>query len=143
MPSTEILWRIHLSSPPDKVFRFLTTDEGRSRFWAESAVEKAGYIDFSFPNGVSWLGEILDISPPKRFQISYYGGTVATFELGEDLGGGTELTLTDRGVPSEYYAVVLAGWVSVLMTLKAAVDFGVDLRNHDPTRTWDQQYADN
>jgi len=38
---------------------------------------------------------------------------------------------------------VLAGWVSVLMALKAAVDHGVDLRNHDPQRTWDQGYADN
>lgn len=28
------------------------------------------------------------------------------------------------------------------MALKAAADFGVDLRNHDPTRTWDQGYVD-
>ena len=38
---------------------------------------------------------------------------------------------------------VIAGWVSVLLTLKAAIDFDVDIRNHDPKRTWDQGYADN
>lgn len=38
---------------------------------------------------------------------------------------------------------MIAGWVSVLLALKAAVDFSVDLRNHDPGRTWDQGYADN
>jgi len=29
------------------------------------------------------------------------------------------------------------------MALKAAHDFGVDLRNHDPELTWDQGYVDN
>jgi hypothetical protein len=40
-------------------------------------------------------------------------------------------------------AEVLPGWVSVLMALKAYVDHGVDLRNHDAARTWDQGYCDN
>jgi hypothetical protein len=30
----------------------------------------------------------------------------------------------------------------VLFPFKAAADFGVDLRNHDPSRSWDQGYAD-
>jgi hypothetical protein len=38
---------------------------------------------------------------------------------------------------------VIAGWVSVQLALKAAVDFGVDLRTHDPARSWDQGYAEN
>ena len=63
--------------------------------------------------------------------------------LEDDGAGGTDLTLTDEGVPEADHAEVLAGWVSVLMALKAAVDFGVDLRNHDPARSWDQGYADN
>jgi hypothetical protein len=29
------------------------------------------------------------------------------------------------------------------MALKAAADFGVDLRSHDPARTWDQGFVDN
>lgn len=55
----------------------------------------------------------------------------------------TDLTLSDAGVPAADRAEVTAGWVSVLLALKAAVDFGVDLRNHDRQRTWGTGYADN
>ena len=37
---------------------------------------------------------------------------------------------------------VHAGWLNVLFPLKAMLAFGVDLRNHDPSRSWDQGYAD-
>ena len=65
------------------------------------------------------------------------------FHLPADGAGGTDLTLTDEGVSDQYKTEVIAGWISVLMSLKASVDFGVDLRNHDPNRTWDQGYAEN
>jgi len=53
------------------------------------------------------------------------------------------LTLTDVGVLEGDRAEVSAGWVSVLMAFKAAVDFNVDLRNHDARRTWEEGYAEN
>jgi len=53
------------------------------------------------------------------------------------------LILTDTGVPTEHRTEVMAGWVSVLMSLKAAVDFGIDLRMHDPERHWDNGYVEN
>jgi hypothetical protein len=59
------------------------------------------------------------------------------------MAGQTELYLTDENVPPADRSEVIAGWVSVLMALKAAVDFNVDLRNHDPQRTWAQGYAEN
>ena len=37
----------------------------------------------------------------------------------------------------------IAGWASVLLCLKAAVDHGVDLRNHDPQRAWANGYVEN
>ncbi len=82
-------------------------------------------------------------SPPSQFTVSYYGNSIAAFILEEDGFGGTDLTLTDTGVPPEDRMEVCAGWVSVLMALKAAVDFGVDLRGHDPERSWDQGYVEN
>jgi hypothetical protein len=83
-------------------------------------------------------GRIREQTAPHRFVVEYLGGSVVTFTLAADGQGGTDLTLNDSGVAAEWYAETLAGWVSVLMALKAAVDFGVDLRNHDPERTWDQ-----
>jgi hypothetical protein len=121
----------------------LATDDGRARFWAESAIETDGHIHFVFPNGYEWNGAVLERRPPTLFGLSYIGGSTTTFTLAESEDGGTDLELTDEGVQTEYAHEVLAGWVSALMALKAAVDHSVDLRNHDPQRTWDQGFADN
>ena len=138
-----IHWRLHLRSAPDDVYRMLSTDEGRARFWAESAVEMDGEIDFRFPTGQTWRGKVIEKSPPHRFVVEYYGGSLTTFELSDDGAGGTDLMLTDAGVPAADRIEVIGWWVSVLMALKGAVDFGVDLRNRDPLRTWDQDFVEN
>ncbi|MCM3871249.1 MAG: SRPBCC domain-containing protein [Pyrinomonadaceae bacterium] len=129
-------------SPTSAVYQMLATNEGRAKFWAESAVEVDGKIHFIFPNGQSWLGRLIEHVPPQRLGVQYLGGSVATFRLEDDGHGGTDLTLTDEGF-SEEEAEVLSGWVSVLLALKAAVDHGVDLRNHDEGRTWDEGFVDN
>ena len=141
--SSVIRWRLHLASPPDAVYKLLNTDEGRARFWAESAIETEGIIHFIFPNGLEWKGQIIERTPSKRFTVVYIGGSTTSFDLILDSAGGTDLTLTDAGVPDEDRAEVIAGWVSVLLALKAAVDFNIDLRNHDPSRTWDEGYVEN
>ena len=138
-----IRWRLHLSSAPAKVFDLLTTDAGRRRFWAEATRTADGHITFAFPNGVHWRSQVLTLDPPRRFPLIYSGGSTVTFDLAPDEHGGTDLTLTDESVPIAHRAEVQAGWVSVLLALKAAADFGVDLRNHDPHRTWDQGFVDN
>lgn len=119
------------------------TQAGRERFWAEAAAERDGAIDFRFPGGQAWRGEIVTRTPPHHFAVRYYGNSLTTIALVDDGAGGTDLTLTDVDVPEADRVEVIAGWVSVLMALKAAVDFGVDLRNHDPARTWEQGYAEN
>lgn len=139
----EVVWRMHLRSAPERVYEALSTDAGRATFWAESAVETDGVIDFRFANGFEWAGTILETDPPRRYVVDYVDHSRTTFTLDLAPGGGTDLTVTDREVPARYHLEVHAGWVSVLLTLKAAVDFGVDLRNHDPGRTWDQGYVDN
>jgi uncharacterized protein YndB with AHSA1/START domain len=137
-----ITWRIHFASSRESVYAALSTDEGRARFWAESAIERDGVIEFVFPNGMRWNGRILERKRPERFSVDYFGCSVA-FTLEDDGAGGTDLTLTDRGEPADDREETHAGWVSVLMTLKGQVDFGVDLRNHDPERSWDSGFADN
>ena len=138
-----LVWRLHLSSSPSAVYQMLATDEGRSKFWAESAAESDGALEFIFPNRQRWYGRLIEQAATRRFSVEYVGGSVATFRLEGDGRGGTDLTLTDEGVPEADRAEVQAGWVSVLLALKAAVDFGVDLRNHDAERTWDDGFVDN
>ena len=138
-----IKWKIHLNVSPDKAYNMLSTDEGRAKFWAEKAHEENGYINFEFPNGQKWKSKLLETSSPQKYQLSYFEGGVTTFILDPDGKGGTDLTLTDEGFPVEEYEDIHAGWVSVLMSLKAAAEFGVDLRNHDSNRTWDNKFVEN
>jgi hypothetical protein len=138
-----IRWRLHLKSRPELVYQTLSTDIGRASFWAESAVEQDGIIHFVFPNKLTWDGRILEAIPHRKYTVQYYGNTVSTFLLEDDGQDGTDLTLIDKGVSVADRTEVIAGWVSVLMALKAAVDFGVDLRVHDTERNWDHGYVDN
>ena len=136
-----ISWNIHLRSDPDTTFQFLSTDEGRSKYWAEETIQDGEIIHFRFPSGITYDGQVLRSEPNKEFVIEYFDCEVI-FKLEFAQDGGTDLSLTSK-VPDEMYVEVNAGWVSVLMSLKAAVDYDIDLRNHDPTRTWDQGFADN
>lgn len=138
-----IRWRLHLAAPPAQLYTLLATDDGRARFWAESAIATDGWIEWRWPGGLSARTRVLEATPPTRFSVEYFGGSRASFDLAEDGIGGTDLTLTDAGVRAEDWSETHAGWVSVLLALKAAADHGVDLRNHDPSRTWEDGYVDN
>ncbi len=119
----------------------LTTDEGRERFWAENSKEQNGVIQLTFPDGSTLDARVIEKAPPKRFVLEYFGRSVVTFDLKSDGENGTDLALLGKKV--KYYEEELPGWVSVLLALKAASDFSVDLRNHDPERAWNEGYADN
>lgn len=136
-----IRWRVHLRSSPERVYAMLATEGGRAAFWAESAVEHDGVIHFRFVNGVETRGRIHEANPPRRFALDYFESRVL-FELEEDGSGGTDLTLTNTDFAPEDREEILAGWLNVLLPLKAAVDFGVDLRSHDPVRTWERGFVD-
>lgn len=136
-----IRWRMHVPVAPEKVFGALATDAGRASFWAVSARETSGCIEFQFPNGVVHRSRILEREAPRLLVLDYFGSP-ARFELTPDGEGGTELQLTHEGVRAEEWIEVHAGWLNVLFPLKAWVAHGVDLRNHAPGRSWDQGYAD-
>ncbi len=91
--------------------------------------------------GVEEECRILAADPPPLFAFTYFGSRVL-IELAADGAGGTDLTLTDSDVPDEDYEEMLPDWLNVLLPLKAAADFGVDLRNRDPARTWRERYVD-
>jgi uncharacterized protein YndB with AHSA1/START domain len=132
---------MHLPVPPEEVFAALNSDQGRAKFWAESAVEVEGHIEFRFVNGHECRSRILERRAPRVLAIDYFGAP-ARFELTADGKGGTDLLLTQDGVAEDEWNEVHAGWLNVLFPLKAWVAHGVDLRSHDPTRSWNQGYAD-
>ena len=138
-----IEWRLHLRAARERVFAMLATADGRRQFWAESAEESNGMILFRFPDGSELTSRIIERVPPTRFAVEYFGGSHVLFECVVDGAGGTDLLLTETGTPAAERTENIAGWASVLLCLKAAVDHGVDLRNHDPQRTWRAGYVEN
>lgn len=137
-----IRWKMHFSSPREKVFTALATDTGRASYWAESAPEDDGKITFHILNYEAFSGRILSKEQPSKFALEYFG-TVVEFLLEDDGAGGTDLSLVSTQVDESIRIEMIAGWISVLMAMKAAVDHGVDLRNHDASRSWSDGYADN
>ena len=138
-----IEWRLHLAAPPERVFAMAATAEGRAQFWAESADDVDGVITFRFPDGTELQSRVLERDAPKRFAVEYFGGSTVLFECEPDGSGGTDLRLIETGIAPAERTENIAGWVSVLLCLKAAVDHGIDLRNHDPQRTWADGYVEN
>ena len=136
-----IRWRMHIPVPPEQVYATLDSDRGRAAFWAESASESDGHIEFRFIDGFTCRCRLLDRRSPDLWCVDYLGGP-ARFELSDDGRGGTDLVLTHEGVAPDEWNEVHAGWLNVLFPLKAWLAHGVDLRNHDPSRAWDQGYGD-
>lgn len=132
---------MHIPVEPDCVYHAIDGSAGRASFWAESAPEEDGAVVFTFVDGSTHRAQIVERVPPKVWAVDYMGG-VARFELAPDGRGGTALLLTHHDVGIEEWNEVHAGWLNVLFPLKAWLVHGVDLRNHDPARTWMQGYAD-
>jgi hypothetical protein len=124
------------------VFEALATDAGRARFWAEAAPEVNGVITFHILNYEPFSGRILFRREPSVLKLEYYG-TVVEFSLSGDGGSGTDLSLLATDVDESIRMEMVAGWVSVLMAMKAAVDHNIDLRNHDKSRAWGNGFLDN
>ncbi len=133
-------WRIRFASAPEAVWRAWTTDEGRERFWAETSQGDDGGFDLSFVNGEGLRVEMIEARAPERLAFRYFGGSTVTVEISSDGAGGCDLRLREADPPDPLGNY--AGWVSVLLACKAAVDFGIDLRSHDPGRSWDAGFVD-
>lgn len=141
--SAPVEWKVHLASSPDAVFELLTTDAGRERFWAERSTSTERAFTLTFSSGEEQACEIVAASRPHRFAFRYFDDTQVEIELSEDSRGGTDLALAEIGFKNAAHRTEnLAGWIQVLLCLKAAADHGVDLRNHDPQRTWAAGYCE-
>lgn len=84
-------------------------------------------IHFVLPGGRTDDAPIEQAVKDHLYVVRLFGERL-TFSLAPDEARGTDLTLSHEGHP---YPVP---WVSLLLRLKAHVDFGADLRNHDPDR---------
>jgi uncharacterized protein YndB with AHSA1/START domain len=139
-PSPPIVWRLRLAAPPERVFAAWLDPEQHARFWCELSERTALGFRQSFVDGTVGECALVAAVEPTRLELRYFG-TRVEIELAAR-GGGTDLTLTCDEVPAHDFLDLHAGWLNVLLPLKAWLDFGVDLRNHDRARTWRERYVD-
>ena len=141
-PLPPIDWRVHFRSSSETVWEAWTTDSGRQRFWAKRSLAKENGFSLQFVSGETLWVPVHEAIRASRFVFAYFGGSRVTLEFTRDHRGGCDLRLIEEGVSRDEHLQNYAGWVSVLLACKAAIDFGVDLRSHDPARTWGGRYVD-
>lgn len=124
--------KVYCASAASDVYRAISTVLGRERFWAEQAAESDGVISFVLADGRKDESRIERAVQDQLYELHYFGRTL-TFRLAP-ASAGTDLTLASDGADDA------PELVSLLLRLKASVDFGVDLRNHDASRS--THYAD-
>ena len=135
-----VSWRILCPADIEDVFDLLATDSGRCRFWCETSRTNGRNVIMTFPNGEESEVELISVERPSSIAMLYFGARTR-FELSH-IDGGCVVKL-EAEVPQIEFDEVNAGWVSVLMNLKAAAGFGIDLRNHNARFCWANGFADN
>jgi uncharacterized protein YndB with AHSA1/START domain len=137
----EIVWRLHLTAAPERVFAAWLSSSDHERFWCErSTVLPDGSFRQHFIDGTVACCAIEEVKEPDYIRLRYFDRRVDIRLERQSIG--TDLTLIALGVEPDEWNDVHAGWLNVLLPFKAWVDFAVDLRNHDPLRTWAQRYVD-
>ena len=140
--SGRIVWKLHLSSSPERAYDYIATPKLREKYWAERSWDQDGRVYFEILNYPVFSGKIVESRAPEFYEFEYYGCLVK-FTFKSDGRGGTDVLMESTHVPEDIRHEMIAGWVSLLLTYKAACDFNIDLRNHDPARSWVTGYADN
>jgi len=78
----------------------------------------------------------------KKFAFELLDDSKVVFDLEPDGTGGTDLTMTNSGLPERDIQDMTPGWVGILMNLEAVADHSVDLRHRDPNRSWEKGYIE-
>ena len=138
----QISWKVCIARPRGAIFELLATDRGRERFWVHRSEQLGSQLTLRFLDGTTLKTEILESSAPTRFALEYFNHSHASFTLERVDDASTVVHLLETGLDEPTARENRPGWVSVLLNLKAVAQLGVDLRNHDPRRSWTAGYVD-
>ena len=137
----DIVWRLALKAPPERVHAAWLNPADHERFWCErSEALSPTRCQLHFIDGTVTECSVEENQPSSHIRFRYFMSQV-DIHIARS-GDVTDLTLVATAVPLQEWTEVHAGWLNVLLPFKAWLDFGIDLRNHDALRTWAQRYAD-
>lgn len=135
-----VSWRVVCHANIKKVFDLIATDSGRTKFWCEQSTTSEDHIHMIFPGGETETARILKYDRPTSMEIIYFGA-VTKFQITELRSGC--VVHVEAIVRDADFDETNAGWVSVLMNLKAVSTYDIDLRNHKQDYSWARGFIDN
>jgi uncharacterized protein YndB with AHSA1/START domain len=131
----DILHRLTIKAPPERVYRALTTPEGVRAWWTgdcDLATEVGGPALFRFSNGRVTEARVETLEPSVRVEWTVVSafmpgwiGTRISFELIPDEGG-TTIAFFHRGFAEDdkWFALTTTGWGYYLVSLQQLLERG-------------------
>lgn len=128
----DILHRVGVVAPPEKVYGALTTVEGLAAWWSSDTTgEVDGTLQFRFGDVGGFDMKVLDLQPETRvvWEVidgpAEWVGTTITFDL-RSHDEWTIVLFTHAGwrEPIEFMHHCSTKWATFLMSLKALVETG-------------------
>ena len=146
---TRFFLRIEIAAPPEKVYRAWTDGDFLAQWFSvRAAVEpkKGGRVYFEWLGGDKLETRVLQARKPSLFRFPFGShGEEVEVKIRQVPGGSVcELQQTNmKTTPRMKVAMHMGcktGWVFFLTNLKAFLEHGVDLRSHDPQKSYNQNY---
>lgn len=146
---TQFRLKIEIAAKPEKVFRAWTDDRIVPRWFcvkAEIEPKKKGRLYFEWLGGDKLETRIIDIKKNRLFLFPFgpKGEKVKLTIIPLKKGSGLELHQYDmKTTPKDRWAMhkgCETGWTFFLANLKAYLEHGIDLRSHDPKKSYRQGY---
>ncbi|MBN0048333.1 SRPBCC domain-containing protein [Streptomyces actuosus] len=128
----DILHRVGITAPPEKVYEALTTVEGLAGWWTtDTSGSGDGVLKFRFGDVGGFDMKVLDLQPHTRVLWEVvegpdeWIGTTVTFDLARD-GEWTIVLFAHEGwrEPVEFMNHCSTKWAMFLMSLKSMVETG-------------------
>lgn len=147
---TQFRLRIEIAAPPQKVFDAWTSRELLEKWFPVAGViepRKGGRIMLTFLGGDSHDDRVTSARRPGRLQFPFgKRGEQVRISLRKVRGGTLcELHQFNMGTTPkakiEMHMGCQQGWTFFLTNLKAFLEHGLDLRSHDPRKSYRQGYV--
>lgn len=147
---TQFTIKIEIASPPSRVFQAWTDETVIVKWFVEKAhiePRKGGRIYLEWLGGVSGDERILAIRDQTYLRFPFGGKQVQVEVKIKKDKRGSICTLrqfqmeTTPKARVEWHMGCKTGWVFFLTNLKALLEHGIDLRSHDPKRSYKQHFA--
>ena len=147
---TQFTLRIEIKAPPSKVFKCWTDPRELIKWFpikAEFEARQGGQFYFEWLAGDKFSGEIIRARKPSLVEFPFGSKGEKVLVKIKKVRGGSEIELRQydmKTTPKDKVTMHLGcreGWTFFLVNLKSWLEHGIDLRGHNPRKSYRQNYV--